>query len=174
LVEYDFNFPKRISKEKVLQLFDCDFIKRHGCAVLLGPTGTGKSQPMNTPLVTQECEGQVTVTDPCHPLYGRTFTLSGLAVLPGHVRHCQVEILPGQVAYIPVAATNLSTEPRPQPAVLTASAVEELVAAFQAVGGRRHNHATRPKPACLDAPGPRRTNRRHHGDRQGSHAGRGT
>jgi len=41
LVEYDFNFPKRISKEKVLQLFDCDFIKRHGCAVLLGPTGTG-------------------------------------------------------------------------------------------------------------------------------------
>ena len=43
LVEYDFNFPKRISKEKILRLFDCDFIERHGCAVLMGPTATGKS-----------------------------------------------------------------------------------------------------------------------------------
>jgi len=43
LVEYDFNFPKRISKAVILQLFDCDFIERHGCAVLMGPTGTGKS-----------------------------------------------------------------------------------------------------------------------------------
>jgi len=43
LAEYDFNFPKRIPREKILRLFDCDFIQRHGCAVLLGPTGTGKS-----------------------------------------------------------------------------------------------------------------------------------
>ncbi|MGO9599154.1 MAG: IS21-like element helper ATPase IstB [Isosphaeraceae bacterium] len=43
LAEYDFNFPKRIPKEKILRLFDCDFIQRHGCAVLLGPTGMGKS-----------------------------------------------------------------------------------------------------------------------------------
>ncbi len=43
LAEYDFKFPKRIPREKILRLFDCDFIQRHGCAVLLGPTGTGKS-----------------------------------------------------------------------------------------------------------------------------------
>jgi len=43
LTEYDLNFPKRIPKEKILRLFDCDFIQRHGCAVFLGPTGTGKS-----------------------------------------------------------------------------------------------------------------------------------
>src|SRR5208337_3303264 len=43
LAEYDFNFPKRIPKEKILRLFDCDFIQRHGCAVLMGPTRTGKS-----------------------------------------------------------------------------------------------------------------------------------
>jgi len=43
LAEYDFNFPKRIPKAAVLRLFDCDFIGRHGCAVLVGPTGTGKS-----------------------------------------------------------------------------------------------------------------------------------
>src|SRR5271165_637668 len=43
LAEYDFNFPKRIPKAAILRLFDCDFIQRHGCAVLIGPTGTGKS-----------------------------------------------------------------------------------------------------------------------------------
>ena len=43
VTEYDFNFPKRISKAVILRLFDCDFIAEHGCAVLIGPTGTGKS-----------------------------------------------------------------------------------------------------------------------------------
>jgi DNA replication protein DnaC len=43
LAEYDFKFPKRIPKAAVLRLFDCDFIEKHECAVLIGPTGTGKS-----------------------------------------------------------------------------------------------------------------------------------
>src|SRR5215472_5066900 len=43
VTEYDFNFPKRIPKAAILRLFDCNFIDRHGCAVLIGPTGTGKS-----------------------------------------------------------------------------------------------------------------------------------
>ena len=43
LAEYDFKFPKRIPKAAILRLFDCDFIEKHECAVLLGPTGTGKS-----------------------------------------------------------------------------------------------------------------------------------
>jgi DNA replication protein DnaC len=43
LAEYQFDFPKRIAKAAVMRLFDCDFIPRHGCAVLIGPTGTGKS-----------------------------------------------------------------------------------------------------------------------------------
>lgn len=43
LAEYDFTFPKRIPKTAILRLFDCDFIDRHGCAVFIGPTGTGKS-----------------------------------------------------------------------------------------------------------------------------------
>ena len=43
VTEYDFNFPRRIPKAAILRLFDCDFIGRHGCAVLIGPTGTGKS-----------------------------------------------------------------------------------------------------------------------------------
>ena len=43
LAEYDFKFPKRSPKASILRLFDCDFIERHECAVLIGPTGTGKS-----------------------------------------------------------------------------------------------------------------------------------
>ncbi len=43
LADYDFDFPKKIPKAAILRLFDCDFIPRHGCAVLIGPTGTGKT-----------------------------------------------------------------------------------------------------------------------------------
>jgi DNA replication protein DnaC len=43
LAEYNFTFPKRASKALILRLFDCDFIGRYDCAVLIGPTGTGKS-----------------------------------------------------------------------------------------------------------------------------------
>src|SRR3981081_4378475 len=43
LADYNFNFPKRVPKAAIVRLFDCDFIPRHGCAVLIGPTGTGKT-----------------------------------------------------------------------------------------------------------------------------------
>jgi DNA replication protein DnaC len=43
LAEYDFDFPKKIAKAVILRLFDCDFIDRHGCAVLIGATGLGKT-----------------------------------------------------------------------------------------------------------------------------------
>lgn len=41
--EYDFTFPKRIPKQKILRLFDCDFVETHGNAVFVGNQGTGKS-----------------------------------------------------------------------------------------------------------------------------------
>ena len=43
LADYDFGFPKRVPKAGILRLFDCDFISRHGCAVLIGSNGTGKT-----------------------------------------------------------------------------------------------------------------------------------
>ena len=49
LQEYDFDFPKRIPKQAVLRLFDCDFVAQHGCAVFIGPTGTGKPRPTQYP-----------------------------------------------------------------------------------------------------------------------------
>jgi DNA replication protein DnaC len=47
LQEYHFDFPKRVPKQAILRLFDCDFIAQHGCAVFIGPTGTGKSHLLN-------------------------------------------------------------------------------------------------------------------------------
>ncbi len=44
---YDFTFPKRIPKQKILRLFDCEFVPQHQCGVLIGKTGTGKSHILN-------------------------------------------------------------------------------------------------------------------------------
>jgi DNA replication protein DnaC len=41
--EYDFDFPSRIPKQRILRLFDCQFIEEHFCGVFIGPTGVGKT-----------------------------------------------------------------------------------------------------------------------------------
>jgi DNA replication protein DnaC len=43
LEEYDFTYPKRIPKQKILRLFDCQFLAKKECYVFIGSTGTGKS-----------------------------------------------------------------------------------------------------------------------------------
>jgi DNA replication protein DnaC len=60
LAEYQFEFPKRIPKQKIVRLFDCEFIEQHQCAVLIGPTGTGKTHLM-TALGYTACERGLTV-----------------------------------------------------------------------------------------------------------------
>ena len=87
----------------------------------------------DAPLGATISEGEVSITDPCHPLFGRSFKLVGIACVPGHIRQCQVELFPGVYGRIPVAATNLSTVRRPKPTVLTLPGLEELVACFQAL-----------------------------------------
>jgi DNA replication protein DnaC len=63
LEEYDFTFPKRIAKQKILRLFDCQFIEQHLCGVLIGPTGTGKSHIL-TALGYTACEKGISVRFP--------------------------------------------------------------------------------------------------------------
>ena len=141
---------------------------------MLGNCIQQKRDQRDTPLDPQVFEGEITVTDPRHPLYGRTLQLNGFAFLRGHIRHCQVDIRPGRIDYVPLASTNLSSEPRPEPTVLTLAGIEELVRAFHAVrNGRRCNHASRTQPERLDAPGRKRTQRRHRGDRPRAHGGGG-
>lgn len=55
LADYKFEFPKRIPKQKVLRLFDCEFVEQRHCAVLIGPTGTGKTHIL-TALAYTACE----------------------------------------------------------------------------------------------------------------------
>jgi DNA replication protein DnaC len=43
LEDYDFTFPKKIPKQKILRLFDCQFIETHSCAVFIGGIGVGKT-----------------------------------------------------------------------------------------------------------------------------------
>jgi DNA replication protein DnaC len=60
LQEYDFDFPKRIPKQAILRLFDCDFVTQHGCGIFIGPTGTGKSHLLAA-LGYTACEKGITV-----------------------------------------------------------------------------------------------------------------
>jgi DNA replication protein DnaC len=60
LEEYKFDFPKRIPKQTVLRLFDCDFVATHGCAVFIGATGTGKTHLL-TALGYTACEKAISV-----------------------------------------------------------------------------------------------------------------
>jgi DNA replication protein DnaC len=60
LEEYDFTFPKRLPKQKILRLFDCQFIEQHVCAVFMGPTGTGKTHLL-TALGYTACEKGISV-----------------------------------------------------------------------------------------------------------------
>jgi DNA replication protein DnaC len=60
LAEYSFEFPKRIPKQKVLRLFDCQFVEQRQCAVLIGPTGVGKTHLL-TALAYTACEKGLSV-----------------------------------------------------------------------------------------------------------------
>jgi DNA replication protein DnaC len=55
LEDYNFDFPKRIPKQKILRLFDCEFVSQHGSAILIGRTGTGKTHLLNA-LAYTACE----------------------------------------------------------------------------------------------------------------------
>ncbi len=60
LEKYNFTFPKRIAKQKLLRLFDCQVIEQHLCGVLMGPTGVGKSHLLNA-LGYTACEKGISV-----------------------------------------------------------------------------------------------------------------
>ena len=47
MADYKFDFPKRIPKQKVLRLLDCQFVEQRQCAVLIGPTGVRKNAHLN-------------------------------------------------------------------------------------------------------------------------------
>jgi DNA replication protein DnaC len=60
LEDYDFTFPKRIPKQKILRLFDCQFVEKKECNVFIGSTGAGKSHLL-TALGYRACEQGISV-----------------------------------------------------------------------------------------------------------------
>lgn len=60
LESYDWDFPRRIPKQKILRLFDCEFVSQYGCAVFIGGTGTGKTHFL-TALGYTACEKRISV-----------------------------------------------------------------------------------------------------------------
>lgn len=60
LEDYDFNFPKRVAKQKILRVFDCDFVQARGNVVLLGNQGTGKTHLL-TALGYVACQRSISV-----------------------------------------------------------------------------------------------------------------
>jgi DNA replication protein DnaC len=60
LGEYDFSYAKRLPKQKILRLFDCQFIEQHQCGIMIGPTGTGKTHLL-TALGYTACEKGISV-----------------------------------------------------------------------------------------------------------------
>jgi DNA replication protein DnaC len=60
LEDYNFTHPKKISKQKILRLFDCEFVLQHQSAVLIGKTGLGKSHLLNA-LGYTACEKGISV-----------------------------------------------------------------------------------------------------------------
>jgi DNA replication protein DnaC len=60
LSDYDFSWPSRINKQKVLDLFDLSFIERKANAVLIGQTGLGKTH-LSVALAFAACEANLSV-----------------------------------------------------------------------------------------------------------------
>ena len=57
---YNWDFPKRVPKQRILRLFDCEFVSKHGCAVFIGGTGVGKTHFL-TALGYTACEKGISV-----------------------------------------------------------------------------------------------------------------
>lgn len=60
LTDYDFSWPTRINKQKVLDLFDLSFVERQSNAVLIGQTGLGKTH-LCVALAFAACEANLSV-----------------------------------------------------------------------------------------------------------------
>ena len=73
-----------------------------------------------------------TVTDPCHPLYGRTLPLVGVTNKANQGRCCVVWIRPDVERIIPVQATDLESDPsQVYPIPLSIASVEAFLQVFK-------------------------------------------
>jgi len=101
----------------------------------LAPPEWGKLSQNNTPIGRRlSPEQTVTVTDPRHPLCGRTLPLIGIANKPYLGRCCVVWIHPEVERYVPVSATDLEFHPNQvSPTPLSVASIEHLLRVFEQI-----------------------------------------
>jgi hypothetical protein len=122
--------------------------KPHLLTVLRCRHGSENQTQYDTPLLDKVC-GEVTITDPTHPLYGQTFPL-----LPVRInrkpRHVMVLLPSGRRHMVPQAATNLEREnmtvspaaPLPSISVRTILPLARLVQRLKQVKEESHAEQT--------------------------------
>ncbi len=118
--------------------------------------GSGNHTQQDTPLLDKVC-GEVTVTDPAHPLYGQTLPLLPVRInrIPLHV----MVLLPsGRRHMVPRAATNLEREtvavlsasPLPSISVRTILPLARLVQQLKQTKEESHAEPTASPIHCTD------------------------
>lgn len=117
----------------------------------------GKLDHLTTPIdLIIMPEETVTITDPCHPLFGRTLPLIGIMNSSSRGRCCVVWIRPTVERHVPVAATNLEYIPEHHmyPLPITVQSLQQLLHEFTLVshdskGVSHHGDSPPSSPACF-------------------------
>jgi hypothetical protein len=91
----------------------------------------------------------ITVLDPRHPMYGRTFPLVAITHHSQLGRCCVVWLQPHVERFIPVQATNLAFDPNAiSPSPLSIAAVEHLLRVFQDIQHAHQGVSRDASPYC--------------------------
>src|SRR6058998_1711311 len=121
----------------------------------LTPEGINRNH-VTTPLDHRlSTEQSITVTDPRHPLCGRTLTHIAMTYHADLGHCCVVWLRPQVERLVPVGATNLAFQPNPHsPTPLSVDAVEQLLRVvhdIQHASKGVSRDASPPRPSCTTA-----------------------
>jgi hypothetical protein len=119
-----------------------------------------KSDQRTAPIETEPSEETVTVVDPSHFLFGRTFPLLG-TVTKAYLGRCCVIRLDSTEQFVPLVATDRSPEPLTvYPLPLSVSTIQQLLAVYarielqlaEGTSNEHHQAATNDSLAIDDDP----------------------
>src|SRR5499427_668211 len=114
------------------------------------PREPANPNQVTTPIGPRSSADQtITVLDPRHPMYGRTFPLVAITHHSQLGRCCVVWLQPHVERFIPVQATNLAFDPNAiSPSPLSIAAVEHLLRVFQDIQHAHQGVSRDASPHC--------------------------
>ena len=112
--------------------------------------GSGNRNHVTTPLDHRlSTEQSITVTDPRHPLCGRTLTLIAMTYHPELGQCCVVWLRPQVVRLVPVSATHVAFDPNAiSPTPLSVDAVAQLLRVVQDIHHVSQGASSDASPSC--------------------------